>query len=81
MLTKHYKVLHKINLDSEAAKREFLTAPILFELAKSTDSRISVEYLIEIDDRLGGYFDYLIRSKQNLVITEAKNLEKLLTVY
>lgn len=68
----YYKVLPKINLDSEAAKREFLIAPILFEVAKSADSRISVEYLIEIDDRLGGYLDYLIRSEQSLVIIEAK---------
>jgi len=68
----YYKVLPKISLESEAAKREFLIAPILFEVVKSTDSKISLEYLIEIDDRLGGYLDYLIRSKQNIVIIEAK---------
>ncbi|MBF0398912.1 MAG: hypothetical protein HQK78_19195 [Desulfobacterales bacterium] len=68
----YYKVLPKINLDSEAAKREFLIAPILFEVAKSTDSKISVEYQIEIDDKLSGYMDYLIRSKQEIVIIEAK---------
>jgi len=64
----YYKVLPKINLDSEAAKREFLIAPILFEVAKCTGSGISVEYLTEIDDRLGGYLDCLIRSKQHLVL-------------
>ncbi len=64
----YYKVLPKINLDSEAAKMEFLIAPILFEVAKCTGSGISVEYLIEIDDRLGGYLDCLIRSKQYLVL-------------
>jgi len=68
----YYKVLPKISLESETAKREFLIAPILFELAKSTDARISVEYLIEIDDRLSGYLDYLIRSKQSLIVIEAK---------
>lgn len=68
----YYKVLPKISLDSEAAKREFLIAPILFEVAKAADAKISIEYLIEIDDRLGGYLDYLIRSKQSLLIIEAK---------
>jgi len=74
----YYKVLPKISLESETAKREFLIAPILFELAKATDARISVEYLIEIDDRLGGYLDYFIRSRQSLIVIEAKkgDLEK-----
>jgi hypothetical protein len=67
-----YKVLPKLSLTSETAKREFLIAPILFEIAKETESRISVEYPLDVDDRLSGYVDYLIRSKQELVIIEAK---------
>ncbi len=59
-------------MDSETAKREFLIAPVLFEIAKFTESKISVEYPIEIDDKLGGYVDYLIRSKQELIVIEAK---------
>ena len=68
----YYKVLPKISLNSEAAKREFLIAPILFELAKATDSKINVEYPIEIDEKLSGYLDYLVRNKQELIVIEAK---------
>ncbi len=68
----YYKVLPKISLNSETAKREFLIAPVLFELAMATDSRINVEYPIEIDEKLSGYLDYLIRNKQELIVIEAK---------
>ncbi len=68
----YYKVLPKINLNSESAKREFLIAPILFEVAKVTDAKISLEYPLNIDDKLSGYLDYFIRSKQALIIIEAK---------
>lgn len=68
----YYKVLPRITLTSEAAKKEFLIAPILFEVAKETESKISVEYPIEVDERLSGYLDYLIRSKQDLIVIEAK---------
>ncbi|MEM7539573.1 MAG: hypothetical protein AAF639_45875 [Chloroflexota bacterium] len=67
----YYKVLPKITLNSEAAKREFLIAPILFEIAKDTNARISVEYPIEIDDKLGGYLDYLIRAQKFPPIPES----------
>jgi hypothetical protein len=68
----YYKVLPKINLNSEAAKREFLIAPILFEIAKETDSKINLEYPINVDEKLSGYLDYLIQSKQELIVIEAK---------
>jgi len=68
----YYQVLPKINLTSEAAKREFLIAPILFEVAKESNSKMNVEYPIDIDDKLSGYLDYLIRSKQALIVIEAK---------
>jgi len=73
-----YTILPKITINSEIAKREFLIAPILVEIAKNTDSKINVEYPIEIDDRLSGSLDYLICSKQELIVIEAKkgDLEK-----
>ncbi|RKZ79535.1 MAG: hypothetical protein DRR19_24840 [Candidatus Parabeggiatoa sp. nov. 1] len=63
----YYTVLPK-----ETAKRQFLIAPLLFEIAKETESKISVEYPLEVDNKLSGYLDYLIRSKQQLVVIEAK---------
>ncbi|MGB5686843.1 MAG: hypothetical protein WBM35_13590 [Candidatus Electrothrix sp.] len=68
----YYNVLPKISLNSETAKREFLIAPVLFELAKETDSKINVEYPIDVSELLNGYLDYLIRYKQELIVIEAK---------
>lgn len=67
-----YRVLPRLSLVSEAAKREFLVAPILFEVAKVTEARISVEYPLEVDEHLSGYIDYLIRAQQELIVIEAK---------
>ncbi|RKZ39814.1 MAG: hypothetical protein DRQ49_10325 [Gammaproteobacteria bacterium] len=68
----YYQFLPKIFFNSEMAKREFLIAPILIEVAKNTDSKINVEYAIEVDDKLSGSLDYLIRSNQELLVIEAK---------
>lgn len=68
----YYSILPKITLTSEIAKREFLIAPILLEIVKTTESKIYVEYPIELDDKLSGLLDYLIRSKQELIVIEAK---------
>lgn len=68
----YYKILPRITLTSEIAKREFLIAPILLELVKATESKINVEYPIDLDEKLSGFIDYLIRAKQNLIVIEAK---------
>ncbi|MCP4113760.1 MAG: hypothetical protein GY749_50900 [Desulfobacteraceae bacterium] len=71
----YYNILPKITLTSEMAKREFLIAPVLMEIVKNTDSRMNVEYPVEIDDKLSGSLDYLIRSAHNLIVIEAKRGE------
>ena len=73
-----YEVLPKITLTSEMAKRDFLIAPVLWEMIRHVPAKIHVEYPLEIDDKLGGSLDYLIRSKQALIVIEAKkgDLEK-----
>ncbi|MDM8547423.1 hypothetical protein [Candidatus Venteria ishoeyi] len=67
-----YTILPKIIINSEIAKREFLIAPILVEIAKNTASKINVEYALEVDDRLSGSLDYLIQLKQEIIVIEAK---------
>jgi hypothetical protein len=67
-----YKILPNITINSEIAKREFLIAPILVELTKTTNSKINVEYSIDVNDKLSGSLDYLIRLKQELIVIEAK---------
>ncbi|MFO1434369.1 MAG: hypothetical protein U1F76_30525 [Candidatus Competibacteraceae bacterium] len=68
----YYELLPKISINSEAAKREFMIAPVLHELLRQVDAKLNVEYPIDIDDRLSGSIDYLLRSRQDLVVVEAK---------
>ncbi|MDM8523099.1 hypothetical protein QUF80_06985 [Desulfococcaceae bacterium HSG8] len=67
-----YEILPKITLNSEMAKREFMIAPVLWGIIRHVKAKINVEYPIEIDDKLGGSLDYLIRSEQELIVIEAK---------
>jgi hypothetical protein len=70
--TSYYELLPKITLNSEIAKREFMIAPLLYEVIRQIDARLSVEYHLEVDDKLSGTVDYLVRSKQQLIVIEAK---------
>nr|VFJ95312.1 MAG: hypothetical protein BECKH772A_GA0070896_100859 [Candidatus Kentron sp. H]VFJ96188.1 MAG: hypothetical protein BECKH772B_GA0070898_100889 [Candidatus Kentron sp. H]VFK02199.1 MAG: hypothetical protein BECKH772C_GA0070978_100849 [Candidatus Kentron sp. H] len=78
IVTLYYALLPKISLNSEAAKREFMIAPLLQAVLKTSDARLNMEYPVEIDDRLSGMIDYLFRSTQELIVIEAKkgDLEK-----
>ncbi|MCP4133080.1 MAG: hypothetical protein GY754_19090 [bacterium] len=67
-----YKILPKITLNSEMAKRDFMIAPVLWAIIRHVNAKINVEYPIEIDNKLGGSLDYLIRSEQELLVIEAK---------
>jgi len=67
-----YNILPKISLNSERARRDFLIAPLLFEVIFYADAKMNVEYSIEIDERLSGSLDYLLRSKQDIIVIEAK---------
>ena len=67
--------LPKISLNSEVARREFLIAPVLWELMKTTDAKLKVEYPLQVDDKLKGTLDYFIQSESKLLIVEAKNAD------
>jgi len=67
-----YTVFPKITLNSEMAKREFLVAPLLLEMARTTNMAINVEYSLDIDDKLSGFLDYFLIANQDLIIIEAK---------
>jgi len=69
---KFYEILPRITLNSEMAKRDFMIAPILWEIIRHANAKINVEYQIEIDNRLSGSVDYLIRSNQEIIVIEAK---------
>lgn len=68
----YYRLLPKITLNSEIAKREFMIAPLLHQVMLDIDAKLNIEYPIDIDDKLNGFIEYLIRSKQELIVIEAK---------
>jgi hypothetical protein len=68
----YYGLLSKVSLNSEAAKREFMIAPVLLALINIIDAKLNIEYPLDIDDRLGGTVDYLLRSRSELIVIEAK---------
>ncbi len=74
----YYAIIPKISVNSEIAKRELMIAPILHGVIRTIDARLNIEYCIEVDERLSGFIDYLFRSKQELIVIEAKkgDLEK-----
>jgi hypothetical protein len=54
------------------AKRDFMIAPLLWEIICHVKARINVESPINIDDRLGGLLDYIISSEQEIIVIEPK---------
>jgi len=64
-----------ISLTSETARREFLIAPVLWEVATATQAKIRVEYPLAVDPQLKGTLDYYLRGKNNLLVVEAKNAD------
>ncbi|MDM8551199.1 hypothetical protein QUF72_14030 [Desulfobacterales bacterium HSG2] len=72
------KQLYKfIDFSNEASRREFLIAPVLFQLVKFSNKpiRIHLEEDISVNDLLKGTLDYYIESENKIVIVEAKNVD------
>jgi hypothetical protein len=65
--------VNHISLINEAAKREFIIAPILMDIIGYTQTKIRVEFPLTINNQLKGTLDYFLQSKNNLLIIEAKN--------
>ncbi len=76
VVKKHLEeVIPHVRLANETARREFLIAPVLTEVALLTDATIRVEFPLEVDDRLRGTLDYFLRAQHHLLIVEAKNAD------
>ncbi len=69
----YYELLPKITITSEIAKREFMIAPLLYEVIRQVDAKLHVDYQLDVDEYLSGSVDYFIRAAQELVIVEAKH--------
>lgn len=73
---KLFNLQKKINLDSEIAKREFLVAPIIYELVQSLDIEVDIEANTYFDRTLKGSIDYVLNNHHHVFIAiEAKNSE------
>ncbi len=65
-----------ISMTSEAARREFLLAPVLMEVVHYTHTQVRVEFPLTVTAQLKGVIDYYLHSpQQQLLIIEAKNGE------
>lgn len=62
-----------VSITSEAARREFLIAPVLMQLVHYTKAKVKVEYPIVVSDQLQGSLDYYLESNRSLLIVQAKN--------
>lgn len=66
------EVLPYFDLATETSRREVLVSPIILDLVHYTKSEVRIEYQIKVTEQLQGYFDYLIRNRNNLLVIEAK---------
>jgi hypothetical protein len=64
-----------VSLTSEAARREFLIAPIVLDLARYHHVQVRVEYQLDVSEQLRGSLDYYLQGLQQLLIIEAKNAD------
>ena len=69
------EVLIHISLESEVTRREFLIAPVVFEVRHLTKAKLNSEYWIEYNHQLRGSLDYFLRDERNLLVVEAKNAD------
>ena len=66
-------VLPFISLSNETARREILVSPIMLEVICYCQCQLRIEYPLTVNNWLKGNLDYLLRSRNNLVVVEAKN--------
>jgi hypothetical protein len=69
------EVLIHISLENEITRREFLLAPIMFEVRHLTHAKLNSEYWIEINNQLKGSLDYYLKRENELLVVEAKNAD------
>jgi hypothetical protein len=66
------EILPYVSLSTEIARREILISPVIVDLIHYTKARIRIEYPIKVTEQLQGNLDYLIESKNQLLVIEAK---------
>ncbi len=67
--------LRVVSMTSETARREFLLAPLMLEVALVTKARLHSEFPVEISPLLHGNFDFFLEKENAVVIVEAKHAD------
>ena len=68
-------ILPYVDLVNETARREVFIAPIVSELVRITHARLSIEYPIQVNQKLQGSLDYYLRTQTHLLVIEAKQAD------
>ena len=63
----------RVALESEMARRETLIAPILLEVARNAEAKVKIEFPLDVSRQLKGSLDYLLHTKSDFLVVEAKN--------
>ncbi|NEQ69615.1 MAG: hypothetical protein F6K21_29815 [Symploca sp. SIO2D2] len=69
------EILPYVDLENEVTRREMLIAPIISDLIHYSRAKLRIEYSIQVNNRLQGKLDYLLRSTTNLIVIEAKQAD------
>jgi len=69
------EILPYVDLENEVTRREMLIAPIISDLIHYSRAKLRIEYSIQVNHRLQGKLDYLLRSTTNLIVIEAKQAD------
>lgn len=64
-----------VSFTSETARREFLIAPVLLEVALHLKARLRSEYPLAISEQLRGSLDYFLLTDMGFMVVEAKNAD------
>ncbi|MGI0479394.1 hypothetical protein ACN4EE_01245 [Geminocystis sp. CENA526] len=67
------EILPYVSLSSELSRREILISRVMTELVHYTNAQLRIEYSLKVSEQLQGSLDYLIYSKNNFIVIEAKN--------
>lgn len=68
-------ILPYVDLVNETARREILIAPIVSEIVRITHARLSIEYPLQVNQKLQGSLDYYLRTQTQLLVIEAKQAD------
>ncbi len=67
--------LQRVAMVSEATRREFLLAPILFDVSVAVDAELHSEYAVNVSPQLRGRLDFYLEKRSALLVVEAKNAD------